>query len=37
MGLVIKDDRGPAGQYVRPADARTLCGKSVDWVEALGS
>jgi hypothetical protein len=23
--------------YVRPVDARTLCGKSLDWVEALGS
>jgi hypothetical protein len=24
-------------RYVRPADARTLCGKRLDWVEALGS
>lgn len=23
--------------YVRPADARSLCGKSLDWVEALGA
>jgi hypothetical protein len=23
--------------YVRPAKARTLCGKSLDWIEALGS
>jgi hypothetical protein len=23
--------------YVQPENARTLCGKSLDWIEALGS
>jgi hypothetical protein len=27
----------PPVTYVQPADARSLCGKSLDWVEALGA
>ncbi len=23
--------------FVRPVDARTLCGKRLDWIEALGA
>ena len=37
LGPVVVGPPGPAlpVTYVKPANARSLCGKSLDWVEAV--